>query len=167
MCSGCEDHAFGAPRSEDAETLPGARGFVGGTTDPTGLTHLGAREYDPTTGRFLSVDPVLDLNDPLQMNAYAYANSRPVTASDPDGRMFYDDFTGLGFGNTTAQKHAYQKWGYRDSHGRTTKKYKRKLAYDNKRYAAYRRTSYYKKTMRNAWRAEARAAAERKAQAAK
>ncbi|WP_306316680.1 MULTISPECIES: RHS repeat domain-containing protein [unclassified Streptomyces] len=147
---------FGAPRSEESETMPGTRGFVGGTEDPTGLIHLGAREYDPNLGRFVSVDPVLDLNDPLQMNAYVYANSRPVTASDPDGRMFYDDFTGLGFGNTTAQKHAYQKWGYRDSHGRTTKKYKRKLAYDNKRYATYRKTSYYKKTMRQAWKAAPR-----------
>jgi hypothetical protein len=32
--------------------IPGTRGFVGGTNDPTGLVHLGAREYDPTLGRF-------------------------------------------------------------------------------------------------------------------
>jgi RHS repeat-associated protein len=37
----------------------GTKGFVGGTTDATtGLTHLGARDYDPTTVRFISVDPV-------------------------------------------------------------------------------------------------------------
>ncbi|GAA4907152.1 hypothetical protein GCM10023223_25520 [Stackebrandtia albiflava] len=29
---------------------PGERGFVGGTSDPTGVTHLGAREYDPSLG---------------------------------------------------------------------------------------------------------------------
>ncbi|WUP09261.1 hypothetical protein OHA28_38385 [Streptomyces sp. NBC_00269] len=40
---------------------PGTRGYVGGTTDPTGLTHLGAREYDPNLGSFISVDPVIDL----------------------------------------------------------------------------------------------------------
>lgn len=63
------------------------KGFVGGTTDNTGLTHLGAREYDPTIGRFISVDPVIDSNDPQQLHAYAYANNAPITASDPDGKM--------------------------------------------------------------------------------
>ncbi len=43
------------------------------------------REYDPDTGRFLSVDPVLDLADQQQMNGYTYANSSPVTNVDPDG----------------------------------------------------------------------------------
>lgn len=36
------------------------------TQDNTGLTHLGAREYDPVTGRFISVDPLLDTGDPQQ-----------------------------------------------------------------------------------------------------
>lgn len=61
------------------------KGFVGGTKDNTGLTHLGAREYDPLIGRFVSVDPVIDVKDPQQMNGYNYANNAPVTASDPDG----------------------------------------------------------------------------------
>lgn len=146
---------FGNLRSEDAEILPGTRGFVGGTDDPTGLTHLGAREYDPTTGSFLSVDPVLDINDPLQMNAYAYANSRPVTASDPDGRQFWDDFTGMGYGNTTAQKNAYKKWGYTTSSGKPTKKYKKKLANDWHNYQTYQSSSYGQKQMRDARNAEA------------
>ncbi|MGW0855992.1 RHS repeat domain-containing protein [Streptomyces sp. NPDC002690] len=81
---------FGENRATGSSALPGNRSFVGGTEDPTGLTHLGAREYDPARGRFISVDPVIDLDDPLQMNAYAYANSRPVTASDPDGKHFFD-----------------------------------------------------------------------------
>ncbi|MFF0597070.1 RHS repeat-associated core domain-containing protein [Streptomyces antibioticus] len=74
---------YGGLRSEQA--FPGTRGFVGGTTDPTGLTHLGAREYDPVLGRFLSVDPVIDFGDPAQMNAYSYSHNNPVTKSDPDG----------------------------------------------------------------------------------
>lgn len=76
---------FGATRSEQTESIPGTRGFVGGTDDPTGLIHLGAREYDPILGRFLSVDPVIDTDDPAQLNAYSYAHNAPVTNSDPDG----------------------------------------------------------------------------------
>ncbi|MEI7033502.1 RHS repeat-associated core domain-containing protein [Streptomyces pratensis] len=75
---------FGGLRSEQS-TVFGSRGFVGGTNDPTGLTHLGAREYDPVLGRFLSVDPVIDFHDPAQMNAYSYAHNNPLTKSDPTG----------------------------------------------------------------------------------
>ncbi|MEV8129423.1 RHS repeat-associated core domain-containing protein [Streptomyces sp. NPDC085944] len=136
---------FGQLRSENSETMPGTRGFVSGTEDPTGLTHLGAREYDPTLGTFISVDPLINIDDPLQMNAYTYANSRPVTASDPDGKMLADDFTGLGFGNTQSMKHAYQKWGYRDTRGHTTQKYRNKLSKLNRSYSRYYNSSYYKK----------------------
>ncbi|SDP67192.1 RHS repeat-associated core domain-containing protein [Pedococcus dokdonensis] len=67
---------------------PGQRGFVGGTVDgATGLTHLGAREYDADLGKFISVDPLVDPGDPLQMNAYGYGNNNPVTNSDPTGLM--------------------------------------------------------------------------------
>ncbi|MEX3100449.1 MULTISPECIES: polymorphic toxin-type HINT domain-containing protein [unclassified Streptomyces] len=77
---------FGGPRGAGPAAWPGTKGFVGGTADTsTGLTHLGAREYDPATGRFLSVDPVLDLTDPQQINGYAYSNNNPVTFSDPTG----------------------------------------------------------------------------------
>ncbi|MEV8597620.1 polymorphic toxin-type HINT domain-containing protein [Streptomyces sp. NPDC052012] len=66
----------------------GEKGFVGGTEDPTGLTHIGSREYDTTTGRFVSVDPVGDLKDPQQINGYAYSNNNPVAFSDPTGEFF-------------------------------------------------------------------------------
>ncbi|MFD9741715.1 RHS repeat-associated core domain-containing protein [Umezawaea sp. NPDC059074] len=80
---------FGAPRGGLA-AFPGEKGFVGGTTDAsTGLTHLGAREYDPQLGRFLSVDPKMDLTDPQQMQGYSYANNSPLTKFDPTG-MFWD-----------------------------------------------------------------------------
>ncbi|MCX5345765.1 RHS repeat domain-containing protein [Streptomyces atratus] len=75
---------FGQLRTTQS-TAFGTRGYVGGTNDPTGLTHLGAREYDPTLGRFLSVDPIIDITDPAQMNAYSYAHNNPLTKSDPDG----------------------------------------------------------------------------------
>ncbi|MFG1711009.1 RHS repeat domain-containing protein [Nonomuraea sp. M3C6] len=79
---------FGQARGSVNGTWPDDKGFVGGTADPTtGLTHLGAREYDPATGRFISADPLIDPDDPQQLNAYAYANNNPVTLSDPDGEM--------------------------------------------------------------------------------
>ncbi|WKU46531.1 RHS repeat-associated core domain-containing protein [Streptomyces sp. VNUA116] len=78
---------FGAPRGTQPSGWSGDKGFVGGTRDAdTGLTHLGAREYDPSTGRFISVDPLVDLNDPQQANGYTYANDNPVSFTDPDGR---------------------------------------------------------------------------------
>ncbi|WBB64609.1 polymorphic toxin-type HINT domain-containing protein [Streptomyces sp. WMMC500] len=77
---------FGSPRGQEPADWPGSKGFVGGTTDTTtGLTHLGAREYDPTTGRFISVDPLMDLTDPQQWHGYAYANNNPITHADPTG----------------------------------------------------------------------------------
>lgn len=85
---------FGNPRGEEVP-WSGERGFVGGTLDAsTGLTHLGAREYDPRTGRFVSVDPIIDPGDPQQMHGYAYANNSPATFSDPDGLRFTADNEG-------------------------------------------------------------------------
>ncbi|GHJ43051.1 type IV secretion protein Rhs [Catellatospora sp. TT07R-123] len=63
----------------------GTQGFVGGTNDPNGLVHLGVREYDPETGRFISVDPVFDITDPQSWNGFAYANNAPTSSSDPTG----------------------------------------------------------------------------------
>ncbi|MBB1259520.1 RHS repeat domain-containing protein [Streptomyces alkaliterrae] len=79
---------FGAVRGAAATSWPGQRGFVGGTEDPTGLTQVGARAYDPELGRFISVDPLTDLGDTQRMNAYTYANNNPVTFSDDDGLFF-------------------------------------------------------------------------------
>lgn len=79
---------FGGERTATPSGWPAGydKGFVGGTKDPTGLTHLGAREYDPAIGRFVSVDPVIDPADPQQLHPYAYAANNPVTMSDPDGQ---------------------------------------------------------------------------------
>ncbi|WP_433825921.1 RHS repeat-associated core domain-containing protein [Actinoplanes sp. CA-015351] len=76
---------YGTPRGTTAGAWPNNRGFVGGVTDNTGLTHLGAREYDPGLGKFVSVDPVQDLSDPQQWNGYSYGNNSPITLSDPTG----------------------------------------------------------------------------------
>ncbi|MDT9683495.1 RHS repeat-associated core domain-containing protein [Streptomyces sp. TRM76323] len=66
------------------------RSYLGvGIADPSGLIHIGAREYDAATGRFISADPVVDLSDPLQMNGYAYSNNSPITKSDPTGLLWF------------------------------------------------------------------------------
>ncbi|WP_436495337.1 RHS repeat-associated core domain-containing protein [Actinokineospora sp. HUAS TT18] len=76
---------FGNPRGTAPRFWADDKGFVGGTLDSTGLTSVGAREYDPKTGRFASVDPVMDTGDPQQINAYSYSNNNPATFSDPTG----------------------------------------------------------------------------------
>lgn len=77
---------YGAPRGTAPFNWPSKKGFVGGDIDPTtNFTHIGAREYDTTLGQFISVDPLLSLDQHQSLNGYSYANQRPVTASDPTG----------------------------------------------------------------------------------
>lgn len=67
----------------------GQKGFVGGTADPgasTGLTDLGAREYQAVTASFISPDPIRNAFDPVDLNAYAYSYDDPATYSDPTGQ---------------------------------------------------------------------------------
>jgi RHS repeat-associated protein len=57
-------------------------GFTGNLTDAiTGLLYLRARDYDPETGQFLTVDPALDSTH----QPYAYSGNDPVTNTDPTG----------------------------------------------------------------------------------
>ena len=79
---------FGAPRSSAPTGWLGDSGYVGGSVDATtGLTDLGAREYDPATGRFLSLDPILENGSPQDLNGYDYAGNNPTTEEDPTGQM--------------------------------------------------------------------------------
>ncbi|MBE1584231.1 RHS repeat-associated core domain-containing protein [Nonomuraea angiospora] len=102
---------FGENRGSPPAFWPGQRGFVGGTQDSTtGLVHLGAREYDPKLGRFMSVDPIIDDVDPRTLNAYAYANNSPVTMTDPDGQWFWVALAiGVRFGTRYLAKKAAQR----------------------------------------------------------
>ncbi|MGW5779415.1 ricin-type beta-trefoil lectin domain protein [Streptomyces sp. NPDC003863] len=83
---------FGNPRGPQpaAGVWAGQKGFVGGVKDEgTGLTTLGARQYQPTTGRFLNPDPLIDEDDPQQWNGYVYSDNNPVDGSDASG-LFCD-----------------------------------------------------------------------------
>ncbi len=71
-----------------AEIPPGA-GFTGKELDAeTGLYHLGARSYDPWSGRFLETDPLGDLS--FGESPYSYSHDNPVEFSDPSGEYSYE-----------------------------------------------------------------------------
>jgi RHS repeat-associated protein len=79
---------FGGTRGSAPSSWPGDKGYIGGTPDSTTqLENIGAREYDPATGRFLSPDPVLASDSPNQLGGYDYAGNDPVTGSDPTGML--------------------------------------------------------------------------------
>lgn len=71
------------------------------TAAPTGISAsldaMHARYYTAVTGRFLSVDPVLDireaLTEPQLWNRYTYVTNNPLKFTDPDGRYrtFYKE----------------------------------------------------------------------------
>jgi RHS repeat-associated protein len=89
---------YGSPRGGTV-TAPDNHGFINKPMDAnTGLTTVGAREYDPTTGRFVTLDPQLENDDPSQLNGYAYAGNNPVTRSDPTGERWIEDDGGWGSG---------------------------------------------------------------------
>lgn len=76
--------AFGVTTAQTGATP--AFGFAGQETDPSGLQYMRARYYDPTTGRFLSTDPVAPGIDDPYVSAYVYANNNPTTFTDPSGQ---------------------------------------------------------------------------------
>ena len=52
----------------------------------TGLYYDNARFYDPSTGKFLTADPVGGAkSDPQSLNGYAYARDNPLAIVDPSG----------------------------------------------------------------------------------
>ncbi|WP_329134559.1 polymorphic toxin-type HINT domain-containing protein [Streptomyces sp. NBC_01476] len=129
---------FGQSRTAPGTWPGGDDGYVGGTPDPaTGLENLGAREYDPSSGRFLSADPILESTDPTQLGGYDYAGNDPVTGSDPTGTMLYDDVTGLGFGSAQGMTDWYHDQGYTDSHGHATQKFNNLLYQQAVSYGIY------------------------------
>ena len=63
----------------------GAYGYEWDCFAGTGLYHVGAREYDPRTARWLQRDPIdAASGDP---NLYRYAGNDPLNHHDPDGKQ--------------------------------------------------------------------------------
>jgi len=67
----------------DVSQLAAATAWRSRRIDPTGFYWLGARYYEPTSGRFLSADPAGHAASP---SLYDYAGGDPVNHTDPDGR---------------------------------------------------------------------------------
>jgi RHS repeat-associated protein len=61
-------------------------GFLGQVEDNTGLDYLNNRYHDPTLGRFISVDPLINVTH----DAYGYGTGNPETYSDPSGLISAD-----------------------------------------------------------------------------
>ncbi|MEW2527649.1 polymorphic toxin-type HINT domain-containing protein [Streptomyces sp. NPDC047071] len=94
---------FGSPRGEKTPAWPDDKGFLGKPVDKgTGLTHIGAREYDPAIGQFISVDPLLEVAKTGSLNGYSYSENNPVTASDPSGLGSSYECKGKGCGGGAA-----------------------------------------------------------------
>lgn len=79
---------YGRRERNEADPAEFDVGYTGKQDDePIGLQYFGARYYNPTIGRFYSVDPVQFSEENAQtFNRYAYANNNPYMYVDPDGR---------------------------------------------------------------------------------
>jgi len=65
---------------------PNSFQFAGQQTDPTGLQYLRARYYDPSTGSFLSRDP-LSATPGWSGSPFGYAGANPSSNVDPTGNI--------------------------------------------------------------------------------
>jgi len=76
----------GVDQGTDTSAWPIPHGFAGGLFDSdTGLVRFGARDYDPTIGRWTARDPILFEGG--QGNLYVYVNGDPVQITDPNGHV--------------------------------------------------------------------------------
>ena len=93
-----------------AVTWLDAHGFLNKPADTTtGLTTLGAREYDPATATFISLDPVLNPEQPLTLNGYSYTADNPIGQADPTGLDPGEYGTGVGGGAPTCDAQCQQE----------------------------------------------------------
>jgi len=73
--------AYGNPTTKEGLSSYTPFGFAGSYTDTTGLIYLINHYYDPATGQFISVDPLVAQTG----QPYAYTGGDPVNLTDPSG----------------------------------------------------------------------------------
>ena len=74
--------SIGGERERSPTNLTRFTGQLIDTVD--NLYYLRARMYDPTTGRFLQTDPVVQLVVDPYVASYVYVNNRPTVFVDPE-----------------------------------------------------------------------------------
>ena len=83
--------SFGVPYHDSFPNFALPIGFAGGLEDPdTGLVRFGWRDYDPTIGRFTSLDPAKDRRGDGDL--YDYCQDDPVSRVDPTGLWSKENF---------------------------------------------------------------------------
>ncbi|MBM3248005.1 MAG: hypothetical protein FJZ10_01070 [Candidatus Omnitrophica bacterium] len=77
-------------RKEEASADPTEYFFTGKKLDDeTGLYFYGARYYNPTIGRFISPDTIVQSpGNPQTLNRYSYAGNNPINNVDPSGHSW-------------------------------------------------------------------------------
>ncbi|AGG05810.1 hypothetical protein C1G86_0191 [Dehalococcoides mccartyi] len=76
-------YPYGVTRSG---SVPTDEKFTGQKLDDTGLYYYNARYYDPTIGRFISPDTLVqNIHNPQCLNRYSYVLNNPLKYIDPSG----------------------------------------------------------------------------------
>ena len=97
--------AFGVEKNIDNHDTNAFR-YCGEYFDKeTATVYLRARNYNPSTGRFINRDSFAGRrSDPLSLNLYTYCRNNPIRYVDPSGHFFIVDdlIIGLGIAATTS-----------------------------------------------------------------
>ncbi len=82
------------------------RGYTGQRRDASNLVYLHARYYDPALARFISPDSIIDGDDTIGLNRYAYVGNDPVNHTDVGGQCEDGKCSKLGRGVAALKKFA-------------------------------------------------------------
>ena len=105
--SGSVDYdAWGNPETAGGLGSYTPFGFAGAYTDLSGVVYLIGRYYDPATGQFLSVDPLVAQTQ----QAYVYVEDDPVNAIDPTGLLCSVGKSANSIVNTYLRKNGRTIW---------------------------------------------------------